>query len=58
MNTGGRWLFGRPNDIIIKDDTLYRRIWETEQVCRDEKIMTKDEFLMCMKEWYKGDNNE
>ena len=58
MNTGGIWLFGKPDEIFIQDDVLYRRVYETEQVYRDERIMTKDEFLMCMKEWYKGDNNE
>ena len=55
MNIGGHWLFGRPDDIFIKNDILYRRIYETEHTYHDEKIMTKEEFLLCMKEWY---NNE
>lgn len=55
MNVGGCWVFGRPDDIYIENDVLYRRIYETEQTYHDERIMTKEEFLLCMKEWY---NNE
>jgi hypothetical protein len=55
MNVGGCWVFGRPDDIFIENDILYRRIYETEQTYRDERIMTKEEFLLCMKEWYKNE---
>ena len=56
MNTGGCWLFGRPDEIFIRDDVLYRRIYETDQVYHevyhDERVMTKKEFLLCIEEWY------
>lgn len=55
MNAGGYWVFGRPDDVFIKNDILYRRIYETEQIYHDERIMTKEEFLLCMKEWYKNE---
>ena len=51
MNIGGNWLFGKPDEIFIKNNSLYRRIYETEQVYRDEKIITKEEFLLCMERW-------
>ena len=33
------------DEIFIKDGILYRRIYETEQVYRDEKIITKEKYL-------------
>lgn len=56
MNAGGCWIFGRPDEIFIENDVLYRRIYETEQTYHDERIMTKEEFLLCMERWY--NNNE
>lgn len=55
MNIGGIYLFGKPNEIFIKYDTLYRRIWETKQTYHDEKVITKNELLLCMERWC---NNE
>lgn len=52
MNWGNNKMnVGKPDDMFIKDDTLYRRIWETEQTYHDEKIITKNEFMLCMYEW-------
>lgn len=51
MNIGGHWL----DDIFIENDVLYRRIWETEQTYHDERVITKEEFLLCMERWC---NNE
>lgn len=51
MNVGGR-----PDEVFIENDVLYRRIYETEQTYHDERIMTKEEFLLCMERWY--NNNE
>lgn len=50
MYIGGTWLFGKP-DVFIQDDVLYRRVYETEQVYRNEKIITKEEFIKCFDEW-------
>ena len=58
MNVGGRWLFGRPNEIFIEGNKLIRRIYETEQVYNDEIVLTRDEFMLCYNEWVKGDKNE
>lgn len=52
MNIGGHWLFGRPDEIFIENDVLYRRIYETEQTYHDERVITKEEFLLCMERWY------
>ena len=55
MNAGGHWLFGRPDEIFIENDVLYRRIYETEQTYHDERVITKEEFLLCVERWC---NNE
>lgn len=56
MNIGGRWLFGRPDEIYIENDILWRRVYETEQTYHIEMVITKKEFELCMKEW--GNKNE
>ena len=51
MNAGGQYLFGKPDETFIENDTLYRRIWETEQTYHDEIVITKEEFKMCYMAW-------
>ncbi len=58
MNTGGIWLFGRPNEILIEGNKLIRREYETEQVYTDNVILTRDEFLLCYNTWIKGEDKE
>ena len=58
MNVGGCWVFGKPDEIFIENDVLYRRIYETEQVYDDEIVMTRDEFMLCYNAWVKGDSDE
>lgn len=53
MPVGRIYLFGKSDNIFIEDDVLYRRIWETEQTYHDEKIMTKNEFIICYNTWIK-----
>ena len=57
MNVGGCWVFGRPDDVFIENDVLYRRIWETEQVIIHIPIITKEQFMLCYNTWVKGDKD-
>lgn len=50
----------RPDYLWIDEENniLYRRVFETEQVYKDIKIMSKDEFTLCYDLWIKGDSYE
>ena len=51
MNMGKRC-----DEIYIENDILWRKVYETEQTYHTEMVISKEEFLLCMKEW--GDKNE
>ena len=60
MNAGGsRWLFGRPDEIHIENDTLfvYQYDVEDDNSVHRFPVITKEEFILCYNTWIKGENN-
>ena len=61
MYKKGTTLFGKPDEYKFKNNTLYRYVYSGEgrtEVVREEKVISKEEFVMCYKEWISGKENE
>lgn len=53
MNAGSIYLFGRPDEYKIENDTLYRIEYINDTVAKEIPIITKEEFIMCYEQWIK-----
>ena len=58
MNTGDKYLFGRPSELKIEDDVLYRYEFIDDTVAKKIPIIRKNEFMMCYESWVKAESED